>query len=197
MFNAAEQEVVRTNTAVELAAFIDSQVPTWERFGDLPYRADGQQPILERILQDVKNPIDVIRSQDGAPLTNEIRKWRWNLITNYEFDEGALGGFNIGAAARWQDKVGIGYKVFNDANGAEQLDVGSPIFGGTNFNLDLWAGYKRTILKNDVEWNLQLNIRNALNDDDLIPVGANPDGSIHSWRIVEPIAFEISNSFRF
>jgi hypothetical protein len=45
----------------------------------------------------------------NGQLQPEVRKWRANLITSYDFVEGTLRNFGIGGAYRWEDKSIIGY----------------------------------------------------------------------------------------
>ena len=45
---------------------------------------------------------------EGASVP-EIRKWRFNYVTNYTFREGFLKGVGVGGSWQWIDKVGIGY----------------------------------------------------------------------------------------
>lgn len=130
--------------------------------------------------------------------TPEIREWRANLITNYTFAEGKMRGFNIGGAVRWEKEGTIGYELgLEPESGSSILDVNKPIFGDPNFRVDAWVGYKISIMDGKVDWGIQLNVRNLLNDDDLIPVAANPDGRVVANRIPVPLTWEIRNTFSF
>ncbi|MDA0709534.1 MAG: hypothetical protein O3B73_04905 [bacterium] len=130
---------------------------------------------------------------------SELREWRWNFITNYQFDaDSTLGGFNIGGAGRWQDKAAIGLPVaFSDVLGSFALDPSNPIFGGSEFNADLWIGYKRRIWDDKIDWKLQLNLRNVIGEDGLIPIAAAPDGTIINSRIPQGTIWELSSRFSF
>jgi len=129
----------------------------------------------------------------------EIRKWRANLVTRYEFSQGRLRGFSIGGAARWQDKLGIGYPFVVDATGKDVADLANPYFGPDELQVDISFGYRRRLemLGTRVDWNLGINIRNAIASDDLIPIVANADGSYGTVRIPPHRIWSISNSFRF
>jgi outer membrane receptor protein involved in Fe transport len=129
---------------------------------------------------------------------SELREWRWNAVTNYTFSRSSrLRGWRIGGAVRWQDKVGIGFPVYNDAAGDARIDVNHPYMGPTDLKLDGWVGYTRKLFDDKITWRLQLNVRNLLNDDDLVPVVAQPDGSIAAWRIPSPITFALRSTFEF
>ena len=197
LFNAVQQEVLRSETAPALAELVAERTPILEQFADLPQAETGDEAIGGRINRTVIVPIKTVLAQDGSPLVTEIREWRWNLATNYNFSEGALNGFGVGGGVRWQDDIAIGYGVKNDPELGETLDTDNPMFGPSETNLDLWFSYSRPVFGNKVDWKVQLNIRNVTGDDDLIPTFANPNGEIAGWRIREPRSMVLSNNFKF
>ena len=197
MFNLVQQEVIRSNTAPELAQLIAERLPIIEQFGDLPQAETGDENIEGRWNRTAAVPIKTILAQDGSPLVNEIREWRWNLATNYSFTNGRLKGFSVGGGVRWQDDIAIGYGVKNDPELGETVDTDNPIYGPTETDIDLWFSYATKIMDGKVDWKIQLNIRNLTGDDDLIPTFANPNGVVAGWRIRQPRTFIITNTFRF
>ncbi|MBI2497820.1 MAG: hypothetical protein HYV75_07905 [Opitutae bacterium] len=132
---------------------------------------------------------------DGSP-TPELRKWRWNAVTNYTFDSGRLKGWNVGGAVRWQDKAAIGFPVIVVGSGP-QIDVKKPYFGPAETNYDAWVGYSRKILRKKIGWRVQLNVKNLGVGNEMIPVSAQPDGSISAWRITQPETWTLTNTFDF
>ena len=137
----------------------------------------------------------------GKPRT-QVRKYRWNTVTNYTFTEGRLKNFNVGGAVRWEDKASIGFygaapsKLPGSFNGVVlELDPNRPIYDKSRFYFDLSAGYRFRLFNDKVRTNVQLNVRNAFEDGRLQPVAANPDGSIYAYRIIEPRRFILNASF--
>lgn len=59
-----------------------------------------------------------------------------------------------------------------DPAGALIADPAKPIMGPTETNYDFWASYRRRIFADKVSLKLQLNIRNAFVNDELIPIRA-------------------------
>jgi hypothetical protein len=57
------------------------------------------------------------------------------------------------------------------------------------------ASYRFRLFENKVRGSLQLNVRNLFEDGRLQAVGANPDGSIYAWRIIDPRRIILSASF--
>jgi len=121
----------------------------------------------------------------------ELRPWRANLVTDYTFQSGALKGFNVGGAYRWEDKQIIGYPV---ANGV--FDLATPYKGPINDSVDVFAGYERKITDR-LKWRIQVNIRNLFANDALIPVNSEPDGTMATGKIPEPRTWEVTNSIKF
>jgi hypothetical protein len=125
----------------------------------------------------------------------ELRKWRFNVVTSYDFTEGRLKGFNVGAGYRWQDKVAIGYRPVDGADGVS-FDLDNPIMGPREDAIDFWIGYGRRLTEK-IDWHIQLNVRNAFDGNKLIPLTAQPDGSVAAWRIAPGQTWQITNTFKF
>ena len=86
--------------------------------------------------------------------------------------------------------------VSSDGDTIQTPDLAHPYHASSTWNGDLFVRYGRKIWR-DIDWSVQLNLRNILGDDDLIPEVINPDGS---WAIVRaPVEKSIflTNSFSF
>lgn len=146
-------------------------------------------------------------TEKEGSLLPEIREWRFNVVTNYRFDEDSrLKGYAVGAAYRWQDDVAVGFReriAQGDEFGvsglvnASLIDVNSPLFGPTESNLDVWISHRRKIFDGKVDWKLQLNIRNAQNNDDLIITQKDADDVPTRIRIMNPINYRLTSTFTF
>lgn len=155
------------------------------------------------------NPYNKVVLADGGPAP-ELRQWRANTTFSYSFTKGVLKGFKAGGAVRWQDKVAIGYPIISYradgtpvGGGAPQstdfrsYDIAHPYYGPDDWNTDAWISYQRPIWNRRVNLKVQLNIRNLLGDEDLIPVISEPDGSTAIYRIPSPRTFTLSTTFSF
>lgn len=196
MLNIAQQEVSATNTGGLLVNWINEEVnPNLARFGEFPLSDGGSETINNWLGRNAITAINRTLAEDGAKKTNEIREWRVNLITNYEFDrDSRLAGFNVGGAVRWQDSVGIGRPLLNDPELGFVPDLANPHFGPTQERVDAWIGWERGIgnhFGKNTQLRVQLNVRNILDDDDLIPVVADPDGGISVVRIPDERTYEL------
>ncbi len=135
--------------------------------------------------------------QEGTNVP-ELRKWRWNAITNYDFDHSFLKGFNVGAGVRYESDIVIGYKPIAGASANEvSFDIANPYRGPSETNYDLWVGYSRKRIWRDFDWNIQLNVRNVGVGNELIPITTEPDGSPAAYRIRAPQTWMLTNTFRF
>jgi hypothetical protein len=102
----------------------------------------------------------------------------------------------VGAAVRWQDEVAIGFPVIVDPVAGPVPDVGNPFYGPTETNFDAWIGYSRKLF-GKYQWSIQLNLKNIGVGNELVPIWAQPDGSIASWRINEPQKWTLTNTISF
>ena len=84
----------------------------------------------------------------------------------------------------------------DDSPGNTTYDLAHPFKGKALLDIDLWVGYSRRIWHN-IDWNIQLNIRNVGVGNELIPVTTEPDGSPATYRIRPPQQVMLTNTFRF
>lgn len=158
--------------------------------------------------RNVLNVFNTALSADGA-LAQELRKWRANLVANYEFQQEKLKGFGVGSGVRWLSKAAIGYPVatfesdLSPSDGISELsdirisDVRNPIFGPAETRYDGWVSYQTQIFSGRVGLRVQLNVRNIGVHNKLVPVAANPNGTIPLWSIAEGEKYTLSARFSF
>lgn len=191
--NAAKTDAYRENLGQPMLEYIDTQ---WARMqgpaGDIRLWWGGDNS-LRRYYDD--NIISAVQFQEESIgfQVPELRPWRFNFMTNYNFVEGFAKGFNVGGAWRWEDKQILGYGLKSDLTG---LDVEKPIFGESENHFDLWVGYDRK-LSDRINWRIQLNLRNVGESKGLTPISANPDGTIAVRRITEGMSWALTNTFSF
>jgi hypothetical protein len=160
--------------------------------------------------RNVLNTYNIAKSADGAAV-HELRRWRANFVGNYEFQGERLKGFGVGGAVRWLDKSALGYPLANfraDLTpvpaGAAALpsdirisDVRNPYYGPGETRYDAWASYSTKLLRGKYGLKLQLNVRNLLTTDELVPAVINPDGTIPVWSIAEGRKYSVTARFTF
>jgi hypothetical protein len=134
----------------------------------------------------------------GAPQP-EMRRYKFNIITNYTFEHGFVKGVNVGGAFRWEDRAILGYGIKQALVYGEQgwiLDVNKPIYGPTDSHFDAWIGYGHK-LTTKIDWRIQLNLRNVGERVHLVTAAVEPDGSVAQQRIQDGLTWELSTDFKF
>lgn len=205
-FNASKTSAQRTNLA---QSYVDWITMRWDQFqgpagdmrlwsGEDDWMFDsehGGETAKGKFQRETMAGYNLWQALLGADVP-ELRPWRFNLVNNYTFQDGALKGANIGGSYRWQDKAVTGFPVMTRADGVHVYDVDNPYTGETETAIDLWAGYE-TQLTDKITWRIQLNVRNIFAEDKLIPVTVQPDGTYGAMRIPEPRTFVLTNTFTF
>ena len=141
----------------------------------------------------------------------EVSPWRFNAVSTYNFDHGALKGVFVGGALRVEAGRILGYQfdptyvnsITSDPNYAAVvaltkggLNVNKPLNGPSDTHVDAWIGYSKKLSQN-INWRIQLNIRDVGQKDRLTPAHYNPDGSLSLVRIQEGMGFRLTNTFEF
>lgn len=192
--NAARAEAVRSNVATNLRSVFEDLRGVADGPAGSLLVADTGATTMAQTWRTVYNQLLPYLASENAP-ADELREWRVNGITNYSFREGTLKGVNIGGGVRWQDKQVYGFPIVTDAVFGDVPDISNPYYAPDQTNFDGWIGYTRKFAK--FSWNIQLNVRNIGVGEELVPVSAQPDGSVNAWRIREPQTWSLRTSFTF
>ena len=178
-------------------------IPTWvnSSFAQNYYINDaGTQTLAELAQTAIVENVQRASLEDGKP-TIEQAEWRWSLNTSYKFgkfEEGILrwlGSLTVGGGVRWEDKVGIGFGVSQNALGDYAFDLNKPYWSGDTLFVDAFvrSSWK---LRDNRAFTVQINVKDLTNNDDLKPYVANPDGS-KIYRILEGRLFTASATLEF
>lgn len=146
-------------------------------------------------------PFAIIRAQEGKA-SPQIRKYNFRASTRYQLaglsDNKFLKKMNVGGAVRWEDRAAIGYYGKQSLPAIiTDLDPDRPIYDKSHYYVDAFIGYKTKMWHDAVSANFQLNVRNLGENGRLQPVGAFPDGTIHTYRIIDPQQIMFTASFEF
>ncbi len=199
-FNAAETTAIRTNVGGPvldaLVAYMDTQMAGVA--GDMR-QFNGNYVAVNEVRQNWatwRGQYTLLKLQENSA-ASELRKWRYNVITNYTFTSGRLKNVGVGAGYRWQDKVVIGYPVIAGTGGLASFDLSKPYYGPSEGATDIWASYERK-LTSKINWRVQFNVRNLFGKNELIPISVEPDGSTWaSVRIAPNREMFLTNTFSF
>ena len=201
MLNIGKQVTTQSDSAIRYKRLADMMQ---ERIDASGLWLLSDSPVIGEITtygrrwsESVLAPLNSVLAKDGTK-SLEQRKWRANLITNYTFDEASsFKGFSVGGAIRWQDEAAVGYgQLVSPDDGSVFPDLNTPYFAPSELNGDVWFSYNR-MLSDSINWRIQVNLRNAIGDDDDIPFKINPDGQVAVIRIPNEQFWWISNTFSF
>ncbi len=214
-FTGAQGVAYDAAISPEVFNYWQSRLPTWTtvRADSVPGNGDGRGALWWTTVpagggntpeaqynSALISPYLVGVANVGKPRT-QVREYRWNAVTNYEYSQGRLKGFSVGGAVRWVDRGSIGFlgkpaQTSGPFTGAIlDLDKDKPVWDAARFYFDLSAGYKFKFNGDRIRARVQLNIKDAFENGRLQPVGVNPDGSYYAYRIIDPRRFTLSTSF--
>jgi hypothetical protein len=212
-----KNEATNANVSSDIAQWIGERMPIWttirdQRTGELWWNTNygGSQTAAQNFAVFVGAPYAVVQQSEGTP-NPQVRKYSGRLSTNFKLSAFAPEGsflrkFEVGGALRYQDKGFLGYYGKQQFPATiTELDRTRPIwdrgsfFGkGTSghYSLDVNLRYRTRLWANKVGTSLQLNIRNLQESGDrLQAIGAFPDGTPHTYRIVDPRQFILTATF--
>lgn len=201
-FNAAQEVAINNNVGGTLAAYIAARLPIWKTVKNVDgvlwwtYSLNGAATAEQTYVANIAAPYELDSANNGKDVS-QLREWHLNYITHYDFTRGWLKGFSVGGALRWESKGAIGYYgAAPDADGVvRSWDPNRPIYDGAHLDVDLSVGYRLVLWGGRVRAQIQLFVRNANESGGLRPVGANPNGSIYAYQIVDPRQFILSTRF--
>lgn len=214
--NIAKTEAKASNIAKDFDAFIQQYMDVWSSgwdssdaglfisYWDFDGWSDSStwgnkntEDLGQYMMSETISRLETAKAAEGKSL-DQIRKWRWNVVSTYDFTQGRFRGFSLGGAMRYEDKglVGYGPKYLPDLD-VWISDLDNPYWVDAEYSFDLWFGYRRKLRDDKVDWNVQVNLYNVGKSDRLIATGAQPDGSIREARIASGMGWEITTGFRF
>jgi len=170
--------------------WVEKRLPVWKTFGsgwDVErYTAASLLTVHQAYDQWVATQRDPLVATNGIVVANQ-REWRVNGILTYTFSEGRLRGATAGLGGRWRSANNLGYHLTTTAAGQQVLDLNRPFKGSAELAVDAFATYslrKLSILGSKSDWKLQLNVRNLLDHQGLVPTQVLTDGrpSIFTYR---------------
>jgi len=159
----------------------------------------GTQSAQVNYIAFVQTPYNVIKQLEGQA-NPQTRRYNFRASTNFRLagitDRAIIKNFGVGGAVRWESAGAIGFYGVPDINGTYQtLNVKQPIYDHAHAYYDGAVSYKTKLWSGKVPTTVQLNVQNIFEGGRLQPVGAFPDGSINTFRIIDPRKFVLSVTF--
>jgi iron complex outermembrane recepter protein len=206
--NGSKSEAVESEIGSPWFEWVKQRLPLWQAVVAKNGEVDsaGRPVTWETAAFNVNNPtgqtlkqyydnelvaqsLAFISAVDGRA-TDTARPARANAITNYRITEGRFKGLNFGGAARWRSAPSVGYGTKPGATGIPELDLDQQFRGKQELYFDGILGYRgRLKAFGGLNYRIQLNVRNVLNEDDTIPVTVTTTGQVVRIATVEPRMF--------
>lgn len=223
--NAAKNEAVESNIGLEWIAWLNQRLPVWQALNvpeggkTAPRDVNGDGVIgtwtwatapwdranqtTSKTFQSYYNEdvvaqsLAFIEAVDGRG-RDQGRKYRANLIADYNFTEGRLKGLGANVALRYRSAPNLGYGAQILPSGLLAFDLERPIEGTEEFFADVGIRYRGRLRAFDgLNYRVQLNVRNVLDDTDLVPVKTLTNGQYVSFSRVEPRVYQLTVGFDF
>lgn len=218
--NAAKQESTESNIGPEWFAWTAARLPVWQAlivpeggrsnprdvdgdgrvgtwtWANAPWDGNPASKTFERYYnEDYGAAAAFIKAVDGRGRA-QGRNLRSNLIVAYNFTEGRLKGVSTNLAFRYRSAPNLNYGLKTLPNGTVTFDLAQPIEGKDEFYTDLGLAYRGRLrwMKN-TSYRVQLNVRNLLDEHDLVPNRALTNGQYVAWARVEPRLFVFTVGF--
>jgi hypothetical protein len=201
---AAQQKAIDDGISPNLMRYLAERLPVWTKIidpirGTPWYTTDygGSRPTPEFFLNElVYAPIKLAQANEGKS-RSQVREWRVNTLSTLRLDGVTsnkwLSRMSVSGAVRWEDKASIGY--YADARDPTVYDANRPIYDKARAYVDMGVSYRTRMFSDKVRIRLQLNVRNAFENGRLQPIGVLPDGTPHTYRIIDPRLFVLTTSF--
>jgi hypothetical protein len=144
-------------------------------------------------------PFGIMRAQEGKA-NPQVRRYNFRASTSFQLagitENSWLKRVTVGGAFRWEDKAAIGYYGKQSLPAIiTDLDPDRPIYDKSHYYVDAFVSYRTKLWRDKIGATFKLNVRNIGENGRLQPVGAFPDGTIHTFRIVDPEQFILTASF--
>lgn len=209
--SATEGTSTNSNVSPEIEQWIQERMKVWTTVVD-PIRNTlwwntnygGSQTPAQNYATFVQTPYSVIQQLNGKA-NPQVRRYNAKFSTSYDLSgltsNHIVRKFTVGGALRWESKGAIGYygKNYQQLLAANQpiteLDASNPIYDKAHTYVDLFAKYRTRLFSNRVNTTVQLNVRNVQESGRLQPIGAYPDGTPNTYRIVDPRQFILQVNF--
>ncbi len=182
---------------------------------------DGQS-----LLSESRNPPETIAEEVGRVNSAIIRQrairefgfgenpHKFSSTLTYRFTDGTLKGFTAGTTLRYHTATQMETLIdYDDRNNNFRIDNGEPnldadgnlvqlgtITGESKFFLDLMARYsfRPAFLGGDIRTDLQLNVFNALDDDDVSPQRLTDSlMAVRQYTYTQPRSFRLTLRVHF
>jgi len=173
------QENLISRFAEDIDAYLASNRPAWDAFATANYDPNFRGAVvpnsptaaerrkldadtIRTSLQAINQEMPLKRGLNGVP-TLGLPRYALSFAGTYDFSrESLLGGWSVGTTVRYRGTTAVAFE--QDAAGVSNLNHALRAPGGRDW--DMHVTYRRKLFRNRIDWRLQANVRNLLDDHD-------------------------------
>ncbi len=218
--NGSDTKSINSNVSTDINNWIAQRMPIWTTIVDQAaaltwtpaqlaaepahlwwtHNYGGSQTAQQNFAAFITTPFSVTKQLEGKA-SPQIRRYKASVSSNYQLagmfsDNNILKRISVGGAIRWEDKAAIGYYGKQSLPAViTDLDASKPIYDKARYYVDLRASYRTKLWADKVGATFQFNVRNVGENGRLQAVGAFPDGTPNSYRIIDPAQYILTASF--
>lgn len=200
-----QQENLVKQRGREWMQWIQDRLPVWRDAGgrgwdNVTITSTSALTIHQHYDQQIATTIASLSAASGAFKSRE-REWRANAFTNYRFTADRWKGLNLGGGIRWSGRGFTGQGAMTIPGLAAPVDDINVryLHAKAQTFVDLLVGYRRrlNVLNHPTNLNFQVNVRNALDEDDREVTRTLRSGVDFEYARVDPRQFVFSASVEF
>ncbi|MDQ8201436.1 TonB-dependent receptor plug domain-containing protein [Pelagicoccus sp. SDUM812003] len=201
MFGVDHYKTFDSNVVPVTLDLIDEYGPTFQSNAAVIVPDREEEITVGELYDQMLTDLALQLAQVGGYKNNE-RQYKSTLLTSYSFSDGAMKGISFGGNAIWRDKPATGFAFREDPELGLVVDADNPFFGEDSFNVGLHASYERKILKDSVDWKVQLNINNIGDEDPFVTrhtvaASAPTTPIVQTYSRGNPQTLVLTNTFRW
>lgn len=233
--NYSKNESVRSNIAREYRAYLDYHKAYWLKYGDLSLTQNINLPRPQNApnAQSWNTPAVIAATGDFTVNTDSIYEaisdaeqlffenpfvfegkrfigdplHNLNLRTRYDFSQGVLKGFTVGAGMRLRRGRVAGARTdysitpgsnYTDTWNGRTIDNVATVDAEDQNVYDLQLGYTRVFGQRKLRWSVQLNVNNLTDQRELVVNQTHPTTlAPTTYRYQDPRQYILTNTFSF
>lgn len=124
-------------------------------------RLKMQADTIRQHLQAIDQEMPLKRGFNGVPSLG-LPEYSFSFAATYDLPRDSfLKGFSIGTTVRYRGTTTLAFE--QSAAGVANLDRSLTAPGARDW--DMFAAYRRKLWKDKIDWRVQANVKNVLNDD--------------------------------
>ncbi len=189
-FNWSITKQITDNVSPRTVAYMAANRATWQAAGALDLDRTGTTLTAATVAAALQNAtviIDSLQAGNGN-IRRGLREHSGNLFTNYNFARNSrFAGFGLGAGANFRGDTVLGY---------DSTQGNKPIYGSNHILVNAMVRYARKITAKKLDWRIQLNLDNALGEDQLLVTDADQNRA-YRFVYLTPRRWSLSNTISF